>query len=108
MVISNSSPVEGVRRAIVNFAKSEEKISIYVFGDEFSGKSIQSVLTEVAKFNDRDRNGTYKVRIHGVGFPVTFLDPMMPEATGLRFATLMRALCHKNGGTFAGLNTVDP
>jgi hypothetical protein len=25
--------------------------------------------------------------------------------TGIRFATLMRVVCQKNGGTFVGLNT---
>ena len=28
--------------------------------------------------------------------------------TGVRFATLMRVLCQKNGGTFVGLNTYRP
>ena len=28
--------------------------------------------------------------------------------TGIRFATLMRILSQKNGGTFVGLNTISP
>ena len=28
--------------------------------------------------------------------------------TGERFATLMRELCRENGGTFVGLNHVEP
>jgi hypothetical protein len=28
--------------------------------------------------------------------------------TGERFATLMRALCQRNGGTFVGLNSTRP
>jgi hypothetical protein len=105
-VFSNSSPVEGVQRAIVNFAKPDKKVSIYVFGDEFTGPSIQKVLEEVAKYNSLDEQGNPKVRIHAVGFPTIFSVPGVGEETGIRFATLMRALCHKNGGTFVGLNTI--
>jgi len=53
-VFSNSSPVEGIRRAIRIFAASDEKISIYVFGDEFTGKSIEEVLEGVERFNKKD------------------------------------------------------
>lgn len=107
-VFSNSSPVEGVRRAIVNFAAPDKKVSIYVFGDEFTGKSIQDVLEEVAKYNSRDKQGNPKIRIHAVGFPVVFSEIGISQHTGIRFATLMRVLCHKNGGTFVGLNTIEP
>jgi hypothetical protein len=30
------------------------------------------------------------------------------ENTGIRFATLMRLLCEKNGGAFVGLNSARP
>jgi hypothetical protein len=107
-VFSNSSPVEGVRRAIVNFAAPDKKVSIYVFGDEYTGDSIQAVLDEVAKYNSRDQAGKAKVRIHGVGFPVVFTAAGVSPYTGVRFATLMRVLCHQNGGTFVGLNSIEP
>ncbi len=45
---------------------------------------------------------------HAVGFPVIFSVSGVSEMTGIRFATLMRVLCHKNGGTFVGLNTIRP
>jgi hypothetical protein len=32
-------------------------------------------------------------------------DRFGPGNTGERFATLMRILCQRNGGTFVGLNT---
>ena len=49
-------------------------------------------------------NGDRLVRIHGIGFPVYFSQPDRYQATGERFATLMRELARKNGGTFVGLN----
>jgi hypothetical protein len=41
------------------------------------------------------------VRIHALAFPVR---PDAPQFTSVRFATLMRELCARNGGTFVGLN----
>lgn len=101
---SNSSPVEGITRAVRTFGASNKKVSIYVFGDEFTGDSIQDVIEAVDKINRRDKKGNPRVRIHAVGFPVVFSTPGAIQTTGTRFATLMRALCHRNGGTFVGLN----
>ncbi len=51
-----------------------------------------------------DAEGNRLVRIHGVGFPVMFSQGSFSENTGVRFATLMRILCRKNGGAFVGLS----
>lgn len=105
---SNSSPVEGITRAVRSFYAPDKKISIYVFGDEFSGGSIQSVVEAVDRINKPRRDGRRLVRIHAVGFPVQFAQPSHLQITGIRFATLMRILCHKNGGTFVGLSSFMP
>jgi hypothetical protein len=105
-VFSNSSPVEGITRAIRTFAAPDKKISIYVFGDEFTGKSIDNVVTTVDRYNRVDSEGNRLVRIHAVGFPVMFSVAGVSNTTGVRFATLMRILCHRNGGTFVGLNSL--
>ncbi len=102
---SNSSPVEGINAAINTFYSKNKKISLYVFGDEFTGPSIQSVLSEVNRLNPKNNNGERRVRIHAVGFPIQFSRPTSEQSTGIRFATLMRALCEQNGGTFVGLNS---
>jgi hypothetical protein len=100
---SNSSPVEGIERAIRTFAVSERKISLYVFGDEFTGDSIDEVVHRVEEMNPRGQDGARRVRIHAVGFPVMFGPIGAPEHTGVRFATLMRILCERNDGSFVGL-----
>lgn len=105
---SNSSPVEGITRAIRTFARADRRISIYVFGDEFTGSSIQDVLDTVERLNRRGRGGERQVRIHAVGFPVVLGSSRFSGSnTGIRFATLMRLLCEANGGTFVGLNTLE-
>jgi hypothetical protein len=77
---------------------------VYVFGDEFTGPSIDSVVKAVDLINREDETGERRVRIHAIGFPVR---PDAPQYTSIRFATLMRILCQRNGGTFVGLEEPD-
>ena len=105
---SNSSPVEGITAAIETFYASDKRISLYVFGDEFSGNAIQPVIEKVDRINKAGKKGERRVRIHAVGFPVVIKDKVGRGNTGERFATLMRILCYRNGGTFVGLNSTRP
>lgn len=107
-VFSNSSPVEGITAAIRTFYDPGKKISLYVFGDEFTGDSIASVVETVDRINQTDAEGNRLVRIHGVGFPVQFIRASHLRTTGIRFATLMRELAYRNGGTFVALNDFRP
>jgi hypothetical protein len=101
---SNSSPVEGIEAAIRAFAAPDKKVSIYVFGDDFTGSSIDEVVRTVRRINPRDAKGRPQVRIHGIGFPTQY-GSNGATAGGVRFATLMRILAEENGGTFVGLRT---
>jgi len=105
---SNSSPVEGITQAIKSFHDPGKKISIFVFGDEFTGESIAQVVDVVSRINGVDEQGNHLVRIHAVGFPVQFIRAPHLQTTGIRFATLMRELTYRNGGTFVGLNDFRP
>lgn len=103
-VFSNSSPIEGIVEAIRTYYAKDKKISLYVLGDEFTGSSIDSVVKGVDLINREDSTGERRVRIHSIGFPVR---PDAPQYTSIRFATLMRILCQRNGGTFVGLDNPD-
>jgi hypothetical protein len=81
---SNSSPVEGITHAIRTYSAPDKKISLYVLGDEFTGKSIDGVIETVDRINKKDREGNRLVR------------------------ALMRLLCEQNGGAFVGLNSTRP
>jgi hypothetical protein len=105
---SNSSPVEGVTEAVRRFHAEDKKISIYYFGDEFSGTAIQPVLNEIDRINRSAADGRRRVRIHAVGFPTVLERTERTGNTGERYATLMRAICQSNGGTFVGLNGTQP
>ncbi len=103
---SNSSPVEGVTAAISSFYSPDKKISIYVLGDDFQqGGSIEQVLRVVDRINVENAKGERLVRIHGIGFPVILGNSFARfQQSGYRYASLMRELTHRNGGTFVGLN----
>ena len=98
---SNSSPVEGIREAIYTYYDPNKNISIYVFGDDYTGNSIEEVVDAVDQINVADESGKRRVRIHAVGFPV-YID--RPNQRVYRFASLMRELAYRNNGTFVALS----
>lgn len=99
---SNSSPEEGITRAIRRFASADKQISLFILGDDFSRGSIQSLIDTVDKLNRSNRSGKKRVRINAVGFPVLFAQPGA-EMNIARFAALMRKLAENNNGSFVGL-----
>lgn len=99
---SNSSPVEGITAAIKRFYRADRKISIYVFGDDFSRGAIQEVVDTVDSLNRTLADGSRMVRIHAVGFPVLFGHPGA-ETNVARFSALMRRLAEDNDGSFVAL-----
>jgi len=98
---SDSDPSDGIVYAIKTFWAPDKKISIYVFGDEFQGGSMERVLRDIDQINVEDENGNRRVRIHAIGFPYNFTG--QPPQSSQRFAGLMRVLCERNGGTFVAL-----
>ena len=58
-------------------------------------------MRTVDAINRPGADGQRQVRIHALGFP---LDPSFPPFSQMRYSTLMRALCRRNGGAFVGLN----
>ncbi|OUU76273.1 MAG: hypothetical protein CBC29_00710 [Methylococcaceae bacterium TMED69] len=86
---SNSSPSEGLERALRFHAKKQA--SIYVMGDDFTGASYDRVIQMVNKLNPLEPNGQRRAKIHGIGFP---------WGIDNRFPTLMRELAYRNNGVF--------
>ncbi len=99
---SNSSPVEGITMAIGRFYAPDKKISLYVFGDDFSGGLMQNVIDTIRKKNAAGNGRDSRVRIHTVGFPVLLAQPGAGQ-NAARFAALMRRLAEDNNGSFVGL-----
>ena len=101
---SNSSPVEGITKAIQRFYASDKRISLYVFGDDFSGGLMQNVVNTVRQKNAAGSKSS-RVRIHTIGFPVLLTQPGA-GANAARFAALMRRLAEDNNGSFVGLSSL--
>jgi len=102
---SNSSPVEGIQQAIGRFAAPDRKISIFIFGDDFSAGGVQPVIDRVDQIINRQAGAAENVRIHAMGFPVLFDARGGLNPNSIRFAALMRALAERNNGSFVGLNS---
>ena len=98
---SASNPADGIIESVRTYGNQNYKVSVYVFGDEFDGESIEQVVRTVDSINRPGADGRRQVRIHAIGFP---LDPSFPPVTQTRFSTLMRIVCERNGGAFVGLN----
>ena len=105
-VFSNSSPREGILEAIDTFYDPTKKISLYVYSDDFSSGSIDAVVREVDRRNRATGDGSRRVRIHAVAFPVYYVAFDGQLGTSARYAVLMRELCQRNGGTFVALPTL--
>lgn len=101
---SDSNPADGLIYAIETFWDPEKRISIYVFGDDFTGNSVDAVLEEIENVNTENEDGVPAMRIHAIGFPTDFGGtPRMAQ----KYALLMRAICARNSGTFVGLTGRD-
>jgi hypothetical protein len=103
---SNSSPREGILEAIETFYDPTKKISLYVYSDDFAAGSINAVVREVDRRNLVGEDGTRRVRIHAVAFPVYYEVTNGQMLSSARFAVLMRVLCQRNGGTFVALSSL--
>ena len=98
---SNSNPVEGLLAAVRTFWAPDKKVSVYYFGDDFPGESIQAVLDQIDRANHSE-SGERRVRIHAIGFP---MPPRAPQFGNTRYTALMRQVCERNGGTFVGMES---
>ena len=93
--MSNSSPVEGIKEALKTYGKANQKLSIYVFGDDFSGGNFDQALNEINALNFNKITKSKIARIHAIEFS-------SPRSTN-RFPILMRAVTEQNNGTFLSI-----
>jgi len=92
---SNSSPVEGLEVALKRYVNPNIDVSIYIFGDDYTGSSFDPVINALSQLNTNRITGGRLARVHGVGF--------ISNYSNGRYATLMREVARGNEGTFIGL-----
>lgn len=93
--MSNSSPIEGIQVALRKYAKPNISTSIYVFGDDYTGSSYDSIIRKISKQNLLASSRKKLAKIHAIGF--------VSAGTTNRFSILMRELTKQNGGAFLAL-----
>ncbi len=101
---SDSNPVPGIAQAIRNLAEPDNEdmeMGIYVFGDEFTGRS-EPVLKTLDNLN-KGKDGERLALINAIGFPNLIRNALSLSQSGLKFANLMRELTYEHGGAFVGL-----
>jgi len=99
---SNSSPVEGLEKALRVYGHNGDKVSIYIFGDDYTGDSFDRVINTLDRLNTDRRTGKPLVKIHGIGFiHRSGIDPRL--MTERKFSILMREVARRNGGAFVAL-----
>ncbi len=92
---SNSSPVEGLEVALQTYAKPGVSLSIYVLGDDYTGRDYDAVLDRLVMYNTNRVTGRPIARIHAIGF--------VARGTTDRFGTLMREMTRRSNGTFLAM-----
>lgn len=98
---SDSNPVDGLEVALKRYARPNVKLSVYIFGDEYTGGSFDPVLKTLNNRNTNRVTGERLAKVHAVGFISG--SPVMRQ-----FSTLMHEVTRRNGGTFVALPVDDP
>jgi hypothetical protein len=99
---SDSEPYQGLAAALEALGESREEVALFVYGDDFPLESTDNALNAVTAANRLADTGDRKARIHAVAIPVYY------QVTGqllssAQYASFMRELTLRNGGSFIGL-----
>ena len=105
-VFSNSSPVEGITRAIRTFAQPTRRSASTSSATSSAASRSTTWSTPSTATTARTPRATAGAHPRH-RLPGDVLGRgRVGNSTGVRFATLMRILCERNGGTFVGLNSL--
>lgn len=94
-----SSPEIAIQKAIETYKKTKGKVSLYVFGDEYSTSNIAGVAESITKSNYDPIRKQARFRIHGIGFYWRG-----GSNTRVGFSAFMKSVAHNNRGAFIALD----
>ena len=89
---SNSSPLEGIEKALIKYSDPKKSVAIYVMGDDYTGGDYEVAINKITNLNKKKE---FKTRIHALGF--------LAQDTTDRFSIIMREITKQNRGTFIAL-----
>ena len=95
-----SQPEVGILKSIKQYKKTKGKVSIYVFGDEYTQVDLKGKVAAISRANRNPITKKPRFRIHGIGF---YLRGSTPSRQG--FAAFMKSVAFNNRGAFIALST---
>ena len=95
---SASNPAKGILTALNDLHSREQKMAIFVFGDDYQGTSFNGFLNQVEQGVRSQGVGAGTLRIHAIGF-----SNIGASGAPLNFAVLMRELTRRHQGAFLAL-----
>lgn len=95
-----SNPEVGIMKTIKTYKKTKGKVSIYVFGDEYTNAGLKSKVESISNANWDPIRKEPRFRIHGIGFFWR-----NGGSTRQGFAAFMKSISHNNKGAFIALDT---
>lgn len=109
-IFSNSNPVPGIVRALRTLYDENDpgmRMTLFILGDEFTGTA-DAVLRRLDELNPKDEaTGRRKIVINAIGFPTAVRMGFSMGNTGVKYANLLREVCHQHGGAFIALREID-
>ena len=100
---SNSSPIEGIQKAVENLIQPGNKTAIFVLGDDYSRTDFDSYLRRIRDIVEKKMTNSSNLRIHAIGFS-NETGSTNPE----RFGILMRSLALEHNGAFLLIGNEKP
>ena len=96
---SSSSPAKGIRTAISDLYRADEKMAVFIFGDDFSENvDLDQYIKEIELIAKSGAINADSLRIHAFGFA-----NRGSVYSELRVAVLMRELTRRHNGAFLAL-----
>ncbi|HEU4618801.1 MAG TPA: M56 family metallopeptidase [Gammaproteobacteria bacterium] len=99
---SDSTPYAGLSAALEALDDADENVAVFVYGDDFASGSIDNAMTAIMDANRIGGSDAKKARIHAIALPV-YYGVTGELGSSANFASLMRELAVRNGGSFIGL-----
>ena len=97
---SASSPAKGIKTAIRDLYRDDQKMAIFVFGDDFSDRvDLDGYIREIESISKSSSIDENTLRIHAIGFA----NAGSMVYSELRVAVLMRELTRRHNGAFLAL-----
>ena len=103
MGFSDSSPIDGIEKAITDLYKGDIKMAIVVVGDDYSGNWYRGFFDKIDSLVTTRSSQGGELRIHSLGMWNGGV-----AGNAAQYSSLMRELTNRYDGAFVALESFDP